>query len=218
MSVYFTYIATCDDLEAPSNGSVSCNNANQSLQYQDTCLFQCSNGYKVQGSVVRQCEASGEWNGSRTQCNILHCPNITTLVPNSRSCDTSYTSTCMVECEDSYNRLGDSPLYSCGFNGTNVVWMFTGSGVFCSSGKVSTNIATALWYILYSVPCASLSDPENGNVTCSSNTSVFQDTCTYYCNHGYQLEGNIQTKCRADGTWSSEPVNISCVKSGENLG
>ena len=54
------------------------------------CTFQCSDGYEVQGCAVRQCEASGhgEWNGSRTQCNILHFPNITTLVPNSRSCDT----------------------------------------------------------------------------------------------------------------------------------
>ena len=129
------YIVTCEDLETPSNGNINCNSNNQPLQYQDICTFQCNDGHEVQGSIVRQCEASGEWNGSRTQCNILHCPNITTLVPNSRSCDTSYTSTCMVECEDGYNRLGDSPQYSCGFNDTDVVWMFTGSGVTCSAGK-----------------------------------------------------------------------------------
>ena len=41
-------------------------------------------------------------------------------------------------------------------------------------------------------------------MTCPSNTSVFQDTCTYYCNRGYQLEGNRQTRCTADGTWSSD--------------
>ena len=51
-----------------------------------------------------------------------------------------------------------------------------------------------------------ISGPENSNVTCPSNTSVFQDMCTYYCNHGYQLDGNRQTRFRADGTWSSEPV------------
>ena len=62
------------------------------------------------------------------------------------------------------------------------------------------------------VPCASLSDPENGNVTCPSNTSVFQDTCTYYCNRGHQLEGNRQTRCNADGTWSSEPATCTILK------
>ena len=44
------------------------------------------------------------------------------------------------------------------------------------------------------VPCVSLSDPENGNMTCSFDASVFQYTCTYYCNRGYQLEGNRQTR------------------------
>ena len=45
----------------------------------------------------------------------------------------------MVECEDGYNRSGDSSQYSCGLNGTEVVWMFTGSGVTYSPGKVATN-------------------------------------------------------------------------------
>ena len=49
-------------------------------------------------------------------------------------------------------------------------------------------------------------------MTCPSNTSVFKDTCTYYCNRGYQLEGNRQTRCRADGTWSSELVTCTILK------
>ena len=88
---------------------------------------------------MRQCEASGEWNGSRTQCNILHRPNIRTLIPNSRSCDTSYTSTCKIECEDGYNRSGDSSQYICSLNGAGVDWTFSDSGVTCSPGKVATN-------------------------------------------------------------------------------
>ena len=132
-------IVTCEDLDTLSNGRINCSSNNQLLQYQDICTFQCNDGYELQGSEVRQCEASGEWNGSRTQCNILHCPNITTLVPNSRSCDTSYTSTCMVECEDGYNRSGDSSQYSCGLNGIGVDWLFNGSGVTCSPGKVATS-------------------------------------------------------------------------------
>ena len=175
-------------------------------------MFQCNDGYELKGSTIRQCESSGVWSGSRTQCNIRHCPTITTLVPNSRSCDTSYTSTCIVECEDGYNMSGDSSQYSCGLNETEIVWMFTGSGVICSPGKLS--IKTLLYCYSYSitVPCVSLSDPENGNVTCPSSTSVFQDTCTYYCNRGYRLEGNKQTRCRADGTWSSEPVTCTVLK------
>ena len=65
---------------------------------------------------------------------------------------------------------------------------------------------------LYIAPCVSLSDPENGNVTCPSNLSVFQDTCTYYCNRGYQLEGSRQTRCSVNGTWKSEPVTCTILK------
>ena len=126
---------TCEDLDTPSNGSINCSSNDQSLQYQDNCTFQCNDGYELQGSVMRHCEASGQWNGSRTQCNICHCPDITTLIPNSISCDTSYTSICMVECEDGYIISGDSSQYSCDLNGTEVVWMFNGSGVNCSPGK-----------------------------------------------------------------------------------
>ena len=132
---------TCEDLNTPANGSVNCISNNQPLQYQDSCTIQCNDGYELQGSKIRQCEASGQWNGSWTQCNIRHCPDITRLVPNSRSCDTSYTSTCMVECEDGYIISGDSSQYSCDLNDTSteVVWMFNGSGVICSPGKVTAN-------------------------------------------------------------------------------
>ena len=130
------HTVTCDKLLAPSNGSINCSSNNQTLRFKDYCTFQCNDGYELQGSEVRQCEASGEWNGSRTQCNILHCPDITTLIPNSRSCDTSYASTCMVECEDGYIKLGDSSQYSCGLNinNTGEVWKFSGNGVTCCPG------------------------------------------------------------------------------------
>jgi len=65
--------------------------------------------------------------------------------------------------------------------------------------------------VYFTVPCDSLNDPENGNVTCPSIISAFQDTCTYYCNHGYQLNGSKQPRCTADGTWSSKPVTCTIL-------
>ena len=138
---------TCEDLDTPANGSINCSSDDRPLQYQDSCTIQCDDGYELQGSVIRQCEASGQWSGSRTQCNIRHCPDITGLVLNSRSCDTSYTSTCIVECEDGYIISGDSSQYSCGLNGTEVAWMFNGSGVTCSPGKMTTDIHTCILHM-----------------------------------------------------------------------
>ena len=66
--------------------------------------------------------------------------------------------------------------------------------------------------IFITVLCNDLSNPENGNVTCPSDISVYEDTCNYTCHHGYELKGNSQTRCRSDGTWSSEPVNCTILK------
>jgi len=131
----FDYVVSCSPLNNPENGKTSCSLGDDNVtSYEDTCSFTCNTGYELTGSDTRTCQSDGSWSSSRTQCNIRHCPNIATLVPNSRPCDTSYNSTCMVECEDGYNRSGESSLYSCDLNGTEVVWMFTGSGVTCSPG------------------------------------------------------------------------------------
>ena len=64
----------------------------------------------------------------------------------------------MVECEDGYNRSGDFSQYSCGLNGTGVDWMFNGSEVTCSPGKVATNTHMCnytLWLFYYSYLCQS---------------------------------------------------------------
>ena len=125
---------TCENLGALPNGSSNCSTT-QMLQYQDICTFHCNDGYELQGSVIRQCEANGQWSGTSTQCNILHCPDITMLIANSRPCDTYYTSTCIVECEDEYITSGDPSQYQCGINGTELAWTFTGRGVTCCPGN-----------------------------------------------------------------------------------
>ncbi|XP_065899824.1 uncharacterized protein [Dysidea avara] len=188
-------IVTCtEDLVTPSNGSINCSSDNQTLQYQDTCTFQCDDGYEVEGSVMRQCGASGEWSGTSTQCNILHCP--VTVVANSRPCDdTSYTSTCIVECEDGYNRSEDSSQYSCGLNGTGVTWMFTGSGVTCSP-----------------VQCTTLPSPSNGNISCNS-TGIprYEDQCSFSCDPGYELTGSSTRQCLSNESWSGADVTCDIL-------
>ena len=67
-------------------------------------------------------------------------------------------------------------------------------------------------HVSITVPCTNLSDPVNGNVTCSSNTNVFQNMCTYQCNRGYHLDGSRQTSCNTSRTWISEPVTCTILK------
>ena len=48
----------------------------------------------------------------------------------------------------------------------------------------------------------------NGNLNCPNGaTGVFEDTCTFSCNAGYELQGPYNRTCLADGSWSGgKPV------------
>ena len=61
-------------------------------------------------------------------------------------------------------------------------------------------------YIVYSlVPCSSLTDPNNGMITCSlgdDGVPSYEDTCSFTCNTGYVLTGSDPRTCQSNGSWS----------------
>lgn len=36
--------------------------------YEERVIYDCNAGYKLQGSIVRKCEANGQWSGSTASC------------------------------------------------------------------------------------------------------------------------------------------------------
>ena len=55
------------------------------------------------------------------------------------------------------------------------------------------------------VPCSSLSNPNNGMISCSlgdDGVSSFEDTCSFTCNTGYELTGSDTRICQSDGSWT----------------
>ena len=51
---------------------------------------------------------------------------------------------------------------------------------------------------------------------CPNTTGVFEDTCTFYCNAGYELQGSNNGTCLANQSWSGgdpicEPLRCSDV-------
>ena len=60
-----------------------------------------------------------------------------------------------------------------------------------------------------SVPCPSLTDPNNGMITCSlgdDGVPSYEDTCNFTCNTGYVLTGSDSRICQSDGRWSGTEV------------
>ena len=58
------------------------------------------------------------------------------------------------------------------------------------------------------VQCPTLS---NGSLLCpnGATTGVFEDTCTFSCNGGYELQGSNNGTCLADQSWSGgDPICV----------
>ena len=55
--------------------------------------------------------------------------------------------------------------------------------------------------ILTAVDCGSLTIPDNGTVSHTGGTT-FGQTATYSCNIGYNLVGDSNRSCQAEGSWS----------------
>ena len=62
------------------------------------------------------------------------------------------------------------------------------------------------------VHCPSLTDPNNGVMTCSlgdDGVPSYEDTCSFTCNTGYKLTGSDTRTCQSDESWSgSTPICI----------
>ena len=56
------------------------------------------------------------------------------------------------------------------------------------------------WKYLDKVVCDQLTNPAYGTVVYSDRR--FEDTATYSCNCGYELDGCSKRTCLSDGTWS----------------
>jgi len=50
-----------------------------------------------------------------------------------------------------------------------------------------------------------LTNPNNGVITCSLGDDVvpsYEDTCSFTCNAGYELNGSDNRTCQSDRSWS----------------
>ena len=62
------------------------------------------------------------------------------------------------------------------------------------------------------VQCAELTDPANGTMVCAlvdDPLFLYEDTCSFTCNTGYELTGSLERTCQSNGSWSGSPV--SCI-------
>ena len=68
-------------------------------------------------------------------------------------------------------------------------------------------VAACFSNVFHIVPCSSLTEPNNGTITCSlgdDGVLSYEDSCSFTCNTGYVLTGNGTRTCQSDGSWSDD--------------
>ena len=201
---------------APRNGQVDCGRlVNVGLKGDNNCTFSCDPGYILQGSVTSgTCENTGSWSEGLPFCVPLNCSNLMNIsFRASSSCRLQYQSQCTVSCDKGFT--GDDVTYLCNVTSdpTMVDWVPIGRvGVMCERGSfVICNIITSYCASHFNliVQCPTLM---NGTLQCPNGATigVFEDTCTFSCNAGYELQGSNNGTCLADQSWSGgDPICVA---------
>uniref|UniRef100_A0A1X7VM60 Sushi domain-containing protein n=1 Tax=Amphimedon queenslandica TaxID=400682 RepID=A0A1X7VM60_AMPQE len=170
----------CGDLPDIANGEVS---IAPDTMLGSNATYSCDDGYTLQGSSMRMCQANGEWSGSQPTCAPVDCGDLDNpengwvhISPNTL--------------------LGGQALYRCKL------------GYELSSDVVRTCQASGQWSgsapTCDPIDCGDqpTSDP-NGQIESTEGTSL-GDKTTYSCNTGYFLVGSATIYCQNDKTYSDD--------------
>ncbi|XP_065916129.1 adhesion G protein-coupled receptor E2-like isoform X3 [Dysidea avara] len=168
---------------APNNGIINCTGN----IFEDTCTFSCNQGYELSGSEKRTCQSYKFWNGTKVMCTKVSCPSLTAPNNGMINCTGNmFEDTCTFSCDQGYE-LSGSETRTCQ---SNTTW--NGTDVMCTP-----------------VSCPSLTAPNNGMIDCTG--SMFEDTCTFSCDQGYELSGNETRTCQSNTTWNGTDVMCTPV-------
>ncbi|CAH1263509.1 CSMD3 [Branchiostoma lanceolatum] len=173
----------CPDPVAPAHGSVMAGTF-----YGDTATYSCQNGYEIDGTAIRTCQADQTWSGmdptcTRKECSILDPPTNGGIQGNSNLFGDTVTFFCF-----SMFELVGNPTLTCQ---SNQQW--SGTKPYCKKKE-----------------CPPLQAPNNGGI--SGSFSVM-DQVTFTCNPGYELNGDATLSCWATQAWGGTPPTcdrISC--------
>jgi len=117
-TLILSYLALrCPTLEAPQNGTITCNQQTTGGQ----CSFMCEKGYTLLGTRFRVCFPSMRWSGHTAICRPRQC---TSLEPPDHGfvqlpCTGEYATSCVILCENGYKREGPGKQFCSLSDGTD---------------------------------------------------------------------------------------------------
>ena len=172
---------TCQDLQDPTNGTVTVSGKT----YSSTASYTCSAGYTLSGAGTITCTADGSWSPAPPTCPPVNCGSLTAPEFGAVNAPvTTYGATATYSCTGQHSIVGD-PTRKCEATGH-----WSGAAPTCQ------------------VDCLQPEAPQRGGVTVTTTTPP--STAYYYCKAGLTMFGNSTTTCGADGSWTNSPPTCVC--------
>ena len=108
--------------------------------------------------------------------------------------------TCNFTCNTDYELTG-SDTRTCQSDGN-----WNGTVTICSgTGKLGYKLIHLYLDMLHILVCPRLDNPANGKRDCplgDNEVAYYKDICSFSCNTGYELTGDVTRTCQSDGNWS----------------
>lgn len=164
----------CPALTPPTYGTIS----TAAVKEGTSVKVKCNKGYTMFGEAALECLPGGIWNTSVPDC-VRECGPLTDP-PNGLVFQPDGTT------------LNDETTYTCN---TGYYLSHTNSRVCQADGSWSNTPAICVIY-----DCGNVLPPKNGGVTYPNGTTYLQ-SAVYSCNIGYDLIGDANRTCQANGTW-----------------
>ena len=67
VSIIIITVVDCGGLPAPSDGSITISETT----FESVSVFSCNEGFNQSGSLMRQCQANGQWSGEEAVCTSM---------------------------------------------------------------------------------------------------------------------------------------------------
>ncbi|XP_077973714.1 sushi, von Willebrand factor type A, EGF and pentraxin domain-containing protein 1-like isoform X2 [Styela clava] len=121
LEMSYCQVRYCSPLSLPEHGTMSCTSEDNS--YKTVCTFECIEGFSLQGSESRLCEADRHWTGREAYCKEITCPAIPEIQHGmfSGDCDhetkSKYGDECSFYCLDKGYDLVVPQTVTCAENG-----------------------------------------------------------------------------------------------------
>ena len=160
------------------------------LSVGEQILYSCNDGYRLAGSMWRQCQQNKTWSGSNPSCEKITCPTFDNISNGQVTMNTSLLyDRLLYSCVQNYELLGDAERV-CLNNGS-----WSGVQPYCRL-----------------IECPPLSNLTNGIVI--GDKLTVGSAVNYECLKGYRIAGMPSRICQANKTWSAEEpscVAITCA-------